>query len=68
MSLLQDVLLWLWDQVWPNIFASALCFIAAWFWKIKPHFRHVKASHAAIVTRLDTQDAALGIATEKKVT
>jgi hypothetical protein len=63
--MIDTILLWLWNQVWPNIFASALCFVGAWFWKIRPHFRHVKAAHAAINARLDVQDATLGITSQE---
>lgn len=47
------VLQWLYANVTGNLVASAICFIAAWFWKIRPHLRR---------QRLHREDMAVQIA------
>jgi hypothetical protein len=37
------ILLWLYANVLGNLVASAVAFAAAWFWKIRPHFRRQHA-------------------------
>lgn len=32
---------WFVDNVWPNLFASAVCVAIAWFWKVEPHLKKI---------------------------
>lgn len=38
---------WLTGQVWPNIFASGVCFVIGYFWKVRPHIKAQKAHREA---------------------
>jgi hypothetical protein len=46
---------WLYANVFGNIVASLLAFGAAWFWKVRPHFkaqrlhREAEAAHREVV-------------------
>lgn len=40
--------MWLWNNTAGNVLASAMVAAAAWFWKIRPHFRR-QAEHRALV-------------------
>ncbi len=39
---------WLWNQVWPNIFASIVIGAVAWFWKLRKHVRLTKEIHTKL--------------------
>lgn len=45
MSALLD---WLWNQVWPNIFASIVIAVVLWFWKLRKHFHLTREIHSKL--------------------
>ena len=45
------VLHWLYANVTGNLVASAICFIAAWFWKSRPHLRRQRRRHGGGLAR-----------------
>jgi hypothetical protein len=53
---------WLYANVFGNLVASLIAFVAAWFWKVRPHFkaqRLHREAEAAHRQHVDTQLADL---------
>lgn len=48
------LLAWLYANVFGNLVASAVTVTAAWFWKIRPHFRRQRRRLDDLHAKTDT--------------